>query len=94
MSRPLEAKQRNTEIYTELLKLQTSDWLPAIVRFYDPFKGYGFLIQPESPRDVFIHSSTIRKVGFTEKLPAGRALEVRVVETKKGLAAIDLRLPK
>lgn len=55
------------------------------VKWFDPKKGYGFIIGPEG-RDVFVHYSQIQGDGF-RSLKDGETVEYELIEGDKGLQA-------
>lgn len=59
------------------------------VKWFDPKKGYGFIIGPES-QDVFVHYSQIQSEGF-RALKDGEMVEYELVQGDKGWQARDVR---
>lgn len=59
------------------------------VKWFDPKKGYGFIVGPEQ-QDVFVHFSQITGDGF-RSLKDGEAVEYELVEGDKGLQAKDVK---
>ena len=59
------------------------------VKWFDTKKGYGFIVGPEG-RDVFVHFSSIEGNGF-RSLREGEHVEYELVETAKGLAAMQVK---
>lgn len=60
------------------------------VKWFDPKKGYGFLIDPEG-RDVFIHFTQIQIGGF-KTLADDQWVEYELDTTTKGLQALNICL--
>lgn len=65
------------------------DWEPVTVKWFDPFRGYGFL-QRTDGTDVFVHALTLREALIAEPEP-GQFLEARICEGEKGFGAAELR---
>lgn len=59
------------------------------VKWFDPKKGYGFIVGPEQ-QDVFVHFSQIMGDGF-RSLKDGEAVEYDLVEGDKGLQAKEVK---
>lgn len=59
------------------------------VKWFDPKKGYGFIVGPEQ-QDVFVHFSQITGDGF-RSLKDGEQVEYELVEGDKGLQAKDVK---
>lgn len=55
------------------------------VKWFDPKKGYGFIVGPDG-QDVFVHFSQIVGDGF-RSLKDGEPVEYELVEGDKGLQA-------
>jgi CspA family cold shock protein len=55
------------------------------VKWFDPKKGYGFIVGPEG-QDIFVHFSQILGDGF-RSLKDGEDVEYELVEGEKGYQA-------
>jgi len=55
------------------------------VKWFDPKKGYGFIIGPEG-QDVFVHYSQIGGDGF-KSLKDGEEVEYELISSEKGWQA-------
>ena len=58
------------------------------VKWFNNEKGYGF-IQYEELEDIFVHYSAIIKEGY-KTLKEGTIVNFKLIETAKGLQAIDV----
>lgn len=58
------------------------------VKWFNNAKGYGF-IESEGLTDIFVHYSAISKEGY-KTLREDGIVEFKLVETQKGLQAIDV----
>ena len=65
--------------------------LKGVVKWFDPAKGYGFIIPEglEGEGDVLIHSSCLKAAG-RESAREGATIECEVVRRSKGLQALKL----
>jgi len=61
----------------------------AIVKWYDPRKGYGFATRKGSP-EVFLHYGAIRADGVIE-LKAGQEIEFILEQTERGAVAHEIK---
>lgn len=59
------------------------------VKWFDPKKGYGFIVGPEG-QDVFVHFSQITGDGF-RSLKDGEQVDYELVEGDKGLQAQEVK---
>ena len=62
--------------------------LKGTVKWFNNTKGYGF-IEYGNLEDIFVHYSAIRKDGY-KSLREGEIVEFKLIETTKGLQAIDV----
>ena len=58
------------------------------VKWFNNEKGYGF-IEYNDLEDIFVHYSAIRKDGY-KSLKEGDLVDFKLIETGKGLQAIDV----
>lgn len=58
------------------------------VKWFNNEKGYGFIEYPDL-EDIFVHYSAISKEGY-KTLKEGDIVEFKLIETAKGLQAIDV----
>ncbi len=58
------------------------------VKWFNNEKGYGF-IEYTDDEDIFVHYSAIRQDGY-KTLSEGQIVEFKLIETTKGLQALDV----
>ena len=63
--------------------------LTGKVKWFNNEKGYGF-IENNSGEDIFVHYSAIRHDGY-KTLTEGQVVEFKLIETEKGLQAVDVK---
>lgn len=61
----------------------------GVVKWFDPTKGYGFIIPGNGEGDILIHSSCLREAGRSTARE-GATVECEVVRRPKGLQALRI----
>ena len=59
------------------------------IKWFKNEKGYGF-IEGEHDEDIFVHYSAIKQDGY-KSLSEGQMVEYELLETEKGLQAINVK---
>lgn len=59
------------------------------IKWFNNEKGYGF-IDVQNGEDIFVHYSAIKQDGY-KTLSEGQIVEYELLETEKGLQAINVR---
>ena len=60
------------------------------VKKFNNEKGYGF-IKTDEGKDLFFHYSELQMEGF-KTVNAGQKVEFEIIETEKGLRAINIKV--
>ncbi|WDI31139.1 cold-shock protein [Hyphococcus flavus] len=68
---------------------EESFMVKGIVKWFDPTKGYGFIITEQADTDILIHSSCLKAAGMSTARE-GATVECEVVRRAKGLQASRL----
>lgn len=58
----------------------------GVVKWFDPTKGYGFIITDNGEGDILVHSSCLREIGRSTARE-GATIECEVIRGPKGLQA-------
>ncbi len=61
------------------------------VKWYNPDKGFGFIVWDRGGKDIFVHVSALNRAGLSD-LAEGQRVAVDVVEGSKGPEAVGVRL--
>ena len=62
--------------------------LPGTVKFYDPARGFGFVVPDAGGREVFVHASVLLRSGLAD-LQQGQRVLVRPESVPRGLQATE-----
>jgi cold shock protein len=61
------------------------------VKWFNPQKGFGFIVHGATGKDVFVHISAVERAGLT-KLNEGQQIEFEIEENRGKATAVNLRL--
>lgn len=75
---------------THVVVQPSSGLEPAVVKWFNRVRGFGFLTQGEGTEDIFVHMETLRRFGITELRP-GQTVFVRFGDGPKGKMAAEIR---
>lgn len=59
------------------------------VKWFDPAKGFGFVVADEGGADILLHANVLRNFGQSS-VADGAGIEVTVQETQRGIQALDV----
>ena len=63
----------------------------GVVKFFNPQKGFGFIVRDDGGEDVFVHISAVEQAGLTD-LADGQPLEFTLVDRGGKVSATNLRI--
>jgi len=63
----------------------------GIVKFFNPQKGFGFIVRDDGGEDVLVHISAVEQAGLTD-LADGQPLEFTLVDRGGRISATNLRI--
>lgn len=69
----------------------TATDIEGTVKWFNPDKGFGFVVCEDGEKDVFVHVSVVERAGL-RGLDEGQRVAMKVVKTPKGREAISLTL--
>ena len=61
------------------------------VKWFNPQKGFGFIVNSSTGKDVFVHISAVEKAGLT-KLNEGQQIEFELEENRGKATAVNLKV--
>jgi CspA family cold shock protein len=61
----------------------------GLVKWYDPTKGFGFIVAEGAPSDLLLHANALRNFGLNSVCDGAR-ITVRVQRTERGLQAVEV----
>lgn len=59
------------------------------VKWFDPAKGFGFIVADEIATDILLHANVLRNYGQSS-VADGAGIEVRVQRTQRGVQAVEV----
>ena len=69
---------------------QTTGYVMAgHVKWFDPGKGFGFILAQDGGADILLHANVLRNFGQSS-VADGTGIEVMVIETERGLQASEV----
>ena len=63
----------------------------GVVKFFNPQKGFGFIVRDDGGEDVFVHISAVEQAGLTD-LADGQPLEFTLVDRGGRVSATNLKI--
>lgn len=65
--------------------------LDGVVKWYDPARGFGFVLPNDGSKDIFVHITALRRSGI-EMLEPGQAVRMTVAQARRGREAASIEL--
>lgn len=59
------------------------------VKWFDPAKGFGFIVSDSSETDILLHANVLRNFGQSS-VADGAGISVRIQETQRGIQAVEV----
>jgi cold shock protein len=68
---------------------QNAPIMQGHVKWFDPAKGFGFVVSEGNPTDILLHANVLRNFG-QGSVSDGAGITVRVQQTQRGLQAVEV----
>ncbi len=65
--------------------------LEGVVKWYDPARGFGFILPNDGGKDIFVHVTALRRAGI-EILEPGQPVRMMVAQARRGREASSIEL--
>lgn len=65
--------------------------LDGVVKWYDPARGFGFILPNDGGKDIFVHITALRRSGL-EGLESGQPVRMMVAQARRGREASSIEL--
>jgi cold shock protein len=69
----------------------STESLDGVVKWYDPARGFGFILPNDGSKDIFVHVTALRRSGI-EMLEPGQPVRMMVAQARRGREASSLQL--
>lgn len=69
-----------------LFDSESLEEIEGVIKWYNPNKGYGFILPDDGRREIFVHSSVMRTAGYKSLEPGTRVL-AKVFTSERGQEA-------
>lgn len=74
---------------TENEKTTMADAMRGRVKWFDPMKGFGFVVADEGGPDILLHANVLRNFGQSS-VADGAEIEILVQNTTRGMQAVEV----
>ena len=68
-----------------------SESLDGVVKWYDPARGFGFILPNDGGKDIFVHVTALRRSGL-DILEPGQPVRMTVSQARRGREASQVEL--
>jgi cold shock protein len=65
--------------------------LDGVVKWYDPARGFGFILPNDGGKDIFVHVTALRRSGI-DTLEPGQPVRMMVAQARRGREAASIQL--
>jgi cold shock protein len=68
-----------------------TEQLDGVVKWYDPARGFGFVLPSDGGKDIFVHVTALRRAGIDDLQP-GQNVRMAVAQARRGREASSIEL--
>lgn len=68
-----------------------TETMDGVVKWYDPARGFGFVLPNDGGKDVFVHVTALRRAGIDDLQP-GQSVRMMVAQARRGREAASIQL--
>ena len=68
-----------------------TEQVDGVVKWYDPARGFGFILPSDGGKDVFVHVTALRRAGIDDLQP-GQNVRMQVAQARRGREASTIQL--
>lgn len=68
---------------------ETTEDVSGTVKWFDPVKGFGFIVSETAGPDILLHINVLRNFGQSS-VADGASLQVRTQQTERGVQAVEV----
>ncbi|HZT52323.1 MAG TPA: cold shock domain-containing protein [Stellaceae bacterium] len=68
-----------------------TETLDGVVKWYDPARGFGFILPNDGGKDIFVHVTALRRSGL-DGLEPGQPVRMTVAQARRGREASQVTL--
>jgi len=68
---------------------QVTQTVQGRVKWFDPAKGFGFIVSDETSADILLHANVLRNFGQSS-VADGAGITVRIQATERGVQAVEV----
>lgn len=86
------AANQNTHertVVREDVDVSETDRVTGMVKWFDPVKGFGFVVAENAATDILLHVNVLRNFGQSS-IADGSVVDIRVQHTERGVQAVEV----
>lgn len=72
-----------------MLKRQSAERVSGVVKWFDPARGFGFVVSDDGGPDILLHANVLRNYGQST-VADGARVEIGIQHTERGVQAVEV----